>query len=74
MFEYKLCESVISADGRDEHNSFGIALYIDGVYSRRIDDISFEREKVVGLIRLFNEEELDPVHFDQAVEDFLMYR
>ena len=54
------------------YETYGIALIVDGAPQRIIKDISLDREKVVSLVALFNEEDLDPVHFSQAVDDFLL--
>lgn len=54
------------------YESYGIALITDGSIDRIIRDISPDRERVEELVRLFNDEDLDPVHFSQAVEDFLL--
>ena len=37
-----------------------------------IEDITPDRERAEELAELFNTEELDPVHFEQAVEDYLL--
>ena len=71
MLEYRICESFGTEDNSDKRHSYGIALYIDGVCTRRIDDISLERKDIAELVEVFNEEGLDAVHFDYAVEDFL---
>lgn len=65
---YRICES---KGVNHLHLSYGIALYRSGRLQRVIDDISPDRTAVEALVRLFNEEGLDPVHFEQATEDYL---
>ena len=54
------------------NTSYGIMLSVDDTPIRVIGDISCDRDEIERLTRVFNEEELDPVHLDQAVEDFLI--
>ena len=49
-------------------------LSVDGFTARVIPDISDDYDTVARLTRLFNDEDLDPVHLNQAVEDFLIDR
>lgn len=53
---------------------YGITLSIDGATVRTIPDISVDHGEIDRLTQVFNEEALDPVHLDQAVEDFLIDR
>ena len=71
MEEYRLEPPPASDDGEEPRVGYGAAVYRDGQLMRRIADISPDRPAVARLVRLFNEEALDPVHFEQAVEDFL---
>lgn len=71
MVTYRITETdIIGGDGAP-YMSFGIALFRGSERLRTINDISADRTAVQRLADLFNAEELDPVHFDQAVEDFL---
>ena len=69
MREYSLTEC-----NKNGFISYGISLISNGVVVCIIHDISHDREEVEALIRLYNKEDLDPVHLDQAVEDFLIDR
>lgn len=51
--------------------AFGIVFEEAGKPAQAIPDISDDRDRIEALARLFNEEGLDPVHFEQAVEDYL---
>ena len=51
--------------------AYGIALIADGECVRIIGELCTDRAPVEELVALFNEEGLDPIHLDQAVEDFL---
>ena len=68
---YRITEQRADNGGAGMRPCFGVALYIGDECVRVIGDISPDREAVQKLIGLFNDEELDPVHLDQAVEDFL---
>lgn len=71
MISYRLTKQRIS-DSRGKHRTaYGVALVVDGVCIREAEDLSPDREAVFALVELFNNDELDPVHFDQAIEDFL---
>ena len=71
MIRYRLTERQICDSKGDGRTSWGVALVVDGVCIRKAEDLSPDREAVRALVKLFNDEELDPVHFDQAIEDFL---
>lgn len=72
MTSYRITE-YCTADGTGVRRSgWGVALFRDGICIRAVDDLSPDRDAVSRLVALFNEEDLDPVHFDQAIEDFLL--
>jgi len=71
MQEYRIYTQSCYNRACGHYESYGIALFIDGELSRIIGDISLNRTKVEKLAVLFNREDLDPVHFEQAVDDFL---
>ena len=71
MEDYRIYPQNEYEDVKNHHAGYGIVLYRDGRPVRMIGDISCDRVAVERLARLFSEEDLDPVHFDQAVEDFL---
>ena len=71
MTEYRLWEKSEKQSDNIPSLPYGIALYEEDEPVRVIGDLSADRERLAALIRLFNEEELDPIHLDQAVEDFL---
>ena len=68
---YIECESFSHELNGAVRKSYGIALRIDGEIAAAAEDISGDRELVVGLTKIFNSDQLDPAHFEQAVEDFL---
>ena len=72
MTEYRLWEKSEKGSENGDHLRCGVALYVDGEAVRVIGDLSDDRERLADLVRLFNEEALDPVHFEQAAEDFLL--
>ena len=69
--QYRLWKTSEDSAPGGHPSRFGIALYVGEVPVRIIEDVCLDSDRLSGLIRLFNEEELDPIHLDQAVEDFL---
>ena len=53
------------------YHTYGISVFENGRLTRIIRDVSLDREKVDRLIDAFNEGELDAVHLNQAIEEFL---
>ena len=53
------------------YDSYGISVFENGVLTRIVRDISLDRKAVERMIYVFNEEQLDTVHLNQAVEEFL---
>jgi hypothetical protein len=72
MTQYQLSKEISYHQSCGFYESYGIVLIVDGEPQRIIKDISLDREKAEALVRLFNEESLDPVHFSMAVDDFLL--
>ena len=72
MIFYRMTECRIADSEDGLRPGWGIALYRDGVFLRGAEDLSPDREAVEQLVKLFNDEGLDPVHFEQAIEDFLL--
>ena len=70
MVTYRLTVRQVTNDS-GMRTAYGVALYRDGICLRAAEDLSPDREAVGRLADLFNAEALDPVHFDQAIEDFL---
>ena len=50
---------------------YGIELSMDNKPVNIIGDISDSKSEIGSLVKLFNQEELDPIHFEQAIEDYL---
>ena len=71
LTEYKVYQDSEGDSAFHHRHTYGVALYQDGACQRVIGDISGDRKRLEKLVRLFNAEALDPVHLDQAVEDFL---
>lgn len=70
MTEYKLLVEKKYDRTFGFYDACGITVVQDGVETH-IPDISTDREKIENLVKVFNEESLDPAHLPQAVEEFL---
>lgn len=69
--EYRVFRGQIFDEEKNIHMSYGIELWKNGELARRISDVSVDSEGLHELVRLCNELELDPVHLDDVVEDFV---
>ena len=69
---YSLIENKLYDEESSEHFTFGIAaLNQTGETIDSISDISCDKAECEKLVELFNNENLSPVHFHDAVEDWL---
>ncbi len=71
MTEYRLFEQSMYERAVGFYKTYGISVFSDGELIRIVRDISVERGKIERLARRFNEEQLEPEHLSQAIEDFL---
>ena len=60
----------VSEDG-EHYLSYGIKIAAEDGSSAAVEDISPEREKVEALAKIFEAEQLEPVHLFDAVYDAL---
>ncbi len=67
--EYALISHTSEADGISL-TEYGMAIYKSGIIFRIIEDISLNRLATERLIYILNEENPDPIHIDDIVEDF----
>ena len=61
MWDYKLIQN---------RSEFGIALLYCGKEKQRIEQISSCRAEVERLAELLNEEQVEPCHFEDVIEDY----
>ena len=54
-----------------EYTAYGVAAVESGEVVFSVGEISDDRDLVCALADLFNEEQLSPLHLENAVEDFL---
>ena len=66
MTHYTVFSTVIQVEDTPVQ-TYGIA----GPGDLRISDVSPDRSKVKEMVDLFNENDLDPIHLEDAVEDML---
>ena len=71
MTKYTLLISRENDKENKNRKAYGIAVYRGGSLVRVVEDVAPDPDSAVRLIKLFNDEGLDPVHLDQAVEDYL---
>lgn len=71
MTVYQLWEDNEAPAAGGSRLRYGVAVYSGGEPRRVAGDLTDSRERAEAFVRLLNEEALDPVHFDQAIEDFL---
>jgi len=71
MISYKMrCDQLKNEDiGR--YIAFGIDIFQDGNPIRRIRDVSTNEKKLQKLISLLNILQLDMIHIDDIIEDFI---
>ena len=63
---------VYLSDNRRDRDCYGIAYKTDKGEITVIEDITSDKKSIERLVNVFNRESLDPIHLDQAVEDYLI--
>lgn len=53
------------------YDAFGIAVSERGETVGIVRDVCADKEKLTDFITLLNSERLDPIHLDEAIENFL---
>lgn len=71
MAEYRLFVEKMYDRTCGFYETYGISVCENGIPTRIVKDISLDDQKVSSLVRAFNDEQLDPAHLNQAVEDYL---
>lgn len=71
MTEYRVFSERRHDRENGEYEAFGVAAVESGEVVFSVGDITDDREKINALVTLFNEEELSPLHLENAIEDFL---
>ena len=67
---YLVIESSVEIDGAN-YISYGIGCEIAGELSFAVEDLCLSKARVENLVDLCNKLNLDPIHIDDVVEDFL---
>lgn len=73
-FTYKVEEEIYNDEILGKYLSHGINLIEDNEEKRiikSINDISLDKGFVENVAYLFNYYQLDPIHFEEAIDDFL---
>ena len=68
--KYQVIESRVEIDGVI-YTSYGIGCENAGNLLFQINDLSINKDRVSKLVYLCNDLQLDPIHIDDVVEDFL---
>ena len=71
MIHYRLFPERLCGEELGEYETYGIIAANDAGGLKIIHDVSCDRERAEALTALFNAEELDPIHLDEAIESFL---
>ena len=71
MIKYNVTSTTIVVE-EEKYTSYGISCTDDGKEIARIEDISVEKEVVEETVNRFNDNKLDPEHFEDAVEDSII--
>ena len=70
MYKYVINETTMS-DGDTERTWYGIDVYRGGEKIRSVYDICPDREATARLARTCCRLGLDPIHFDDVIDDFI---
>ena len=68
--KYRVIGSLVEIDGAI-YTSYGIGCEFEGNLLLEIKDLSTNKTRVEKLVLLCNDLQLDPIHIDDVVEDFL---
>ncbi len=68
--KYQIIECSVELDGIN-YTSYGIGYVSAGTLLFVIKDLTLNRARVEKFVSLCNDLQLDPIHIDDAVEDFL---
>lgn len=69
MLEYKVVPCTAIHPDVGSFASFGLEVYEDGALIHTQSDVSVERDVVNRIARLCNEEQVEPVHLRDVVQD-----
>ncbi len=72
MITYNVVEKQMTAESKKRYIAYGISVSCGDEVVEVINDISINREDVVGLCRCCNTLKLDPAHLKNVVEDFII--
>ncbi len=66
MRKYRLCVSTVSDENGDTHRCYGVR-FGDII----LEDVTFSEERIRSLIYDLNKHQLEPIHLNSVIEDFL---
>lgn len=70
MFYYAVNSGSETVDGKI-HTMYGITVLCGEEEIERRSGVSIRRDTVESVVRLFNENKLDPIHLDDVLEDII---
>ena len=72
MIQYKIRNDRLFHQDIGTYQSYGIDVFEDNVLINSILDVTHEQQKMESLIALMNELNLDLIHLNDVIEDFLV--
>ncbi len=73
MYRYNITESIIYDEENRPHKVYGISASNErGEIIKSFDDVFFEKEKAINLVKACNEGKLSIIHLGDVVEDALV--
>ena len=70
-FKYKTVREKLNSDELGSYVTYGIIIYKNKELLKYISDVSTIKRDVQDLVRRCNEEQLDPIHIEEVISDYL---
>lgn len=71
MIQYKVQKEQAYNSACGQYDTYGVAVYEDGMLLSAVEDISLDKDKVAALADRFNRDQLSPAHLEEMIETFL---
>ncbi len=68
--KYEVIEENLKTEGLN-YTSYGIIIYEGTKVIRHISDVFLNKNEAVRYVKLFNDENLSPIHIDYVIEDII---
>ena len=70
-YTYEVIREELHSDELGDYVTYGIQMSAENNVLKMISDVSTNREYVKELVQRCNSEQLDPIHIDDVVSDFI---